>query len=196
MGCLAQLFLLALLGAGMVLAIDAVFAPWSFYMGGKFHPIPFWQGWGRIHAPAGDYLLYVSMNPSPGTRGVAHVTGTAVLCTPRGETFPLTLGADFEKHMGSSTEGKHVYMYLHKRPPVITRSAGDTRPQLEFHGAWHNPDMVLDDQGTINREFLPDGTLYNGNLHHQPGAHNPMPITIQEGSHSDFDAACKAAKVR
>jgi hypothetical protein len=196
MGCITQVVLTLLLGAALVLAIDAVFAPWSFYMGGKFHAIPFWQGWGRIHASAGDYLLFVSMSPSPGTRGVAHVTGNGILCTPRGETFPLRLGADFERNMGASTDGKRVYMYLHKRPPVISRSAGDTRPGLEFHGAWHNPDMVLDDKGTLNREFMADGSLYNGDLHKQPGAHGPLPVTIKEGTRAEFDAACKVAKVR
>jgi hypothetical protein len=189
-----QVILILFLGFALIVAIDAVFAPWSFFMGGNFHPIPYWDGWGRIHGAAGDYLLFVHMEPRPGTRGVAHVAGTGRLCTPRGETFNLTLGADFEKHMGKSTDGKRVYMWLHKRPPVIVRSAGDTRPELEFHGAWHNPDMVLDDKGTLNREFMPDGRLYDGSPHKQPGAHGPLPVTIKEGSRAEFDAACKAGK--
>jgi hypothetical protein len=196
LGCLPQLILTLLLGAAAVLGIDAIFAPWSFFMGGQFHPIPYWQGWGRIHAPAGDYLLFVRMEPRPGRRGVAHVAGSGTLCTPRGETFNLTLGGDFEKNMGMSTDGKRAYLYLHQRPGAFFRSAGDTRPQLEFHGAWHNPDLVLDDKGTLNREFMADGRLYEGNLHKQPGAHGPMPVTIKEGSRSEFDAACTAMKVR
>jgi hypothetical protein len=196
LGCLTQVVLALLLGAALVLAIDAVFAPWSYFMGGNFHLLPMWQGWGRIHAPAGDYVLFVHMEPRPGSRGIAHVSGTGVLCTPRGETFNLTLGGDFERHMGMSTDGKRVYLYMHKKPPSFFRSLGDTRPELELHGTWHNPDIVLDEHGSLNREFLPDGSLYNGDLHRQPGAHGPMPVTIKEGSLSDFDAACKAAKVR
>lgn len=196
LGCLTQVILALLLGVALVLAIDAVFAPWSFFMGGQFHPIPYWQGWGRIHAPAGDYLLFVHMEPRPGTRGVAHVAGTGALCTPRGETFNLTLGGDFEKNMGMSTDGKRAYLYLHKKPGSFFRSVGDTRPELELHGAWHNPDMVLDDKGTLNREFMADGRLYDGNPHRQPGAHGPLPVTIKEGSRSDFDAACKAVRVK
>ncbi len=119
-----------------------------------------------------------------------------MLCTPRGETYSLKLGADFEKHMGMSTDGKRVYMWLHKRPPAIIRSAGDTRPELEFHGAWHNPDMVLDDKGTLNHEFTPDGRLYDVHAHRPPGANNPLPVTIKEGTKSEFEEACKAAKVR
>ncbi len=195
LGCLTQIFLSLLLGVAALIAIDAVFAPWSFFMGGNFHPIPVWQGWGRIHASAGDYLLFVNMQPRPGSRGIAHVAGTGLLCTPRGETFKLTMGADFEKHMGFGTDGKRVYMYLHQKPGFFTFS-GDTHPQLDFHGAWHNPDMVLDDHGSLSREFLPDGTLYNGDLHKQPGAHNPLALILKEGSRADFDAACKTTKAR
>jgi hypothetical protein len=54
--------------------------------------------------------------------------------------------------------------------------------------------MVLDDKGSLNREFLPDGSLYNGDLHKQPGAHGALPLTLKEGSRADFDAACKARR--
>jgi hypothetical protein len=128
-------------------------------MGGRFHVIPMWQGWGRIHSAAGDYVLFVSMQPRAGTRGIAHVAGLGVLCTPRGQTFDLTLGGDFEKHMGASTEGKRVYLYMHKRGGFRSGTASDPRPGLEFHGAWHNPDMVLDDHGSLSRAFKLDGTL-------------------------------------
>ena len=196
LGCLTRVIFILLLGCALIMAIDALFAPWSFFMGGRFHPIPYWQGWGRIHAPAGDYLLYVDMEPRTATRGAAHAGGKGVLCTPRGETFNLTLGADFEKHMGASTDGKRVYMWLHKRPPYFFGSSGDDHPRFELHGAWHNPDMVLDDHGTLNREFLPDGRLYSADPHHQPGAHNPLQVTIQEGSRADFDAACRKARMK
>ena len=85
MGCLTQVVLSLLLGVAAIFAIDAVFAPWSYFMGGNFHLIPMWQGWGRIHAPAGDYVLFVTMSPRTGSRGIAHVAGTGVLCTPRGD---------------------------------------------------------------------------------------------------------------
>ena len=176
-----------------MLAIDAVFAPWSFYMGGRFHWIPMWQGWGKMHSSGGDYLLYVSLTPGRGTRGVAHVTGNGVLCTPKGETFKMTLGADFEKYMGASTEGKHVYMYMHRRG-TFYNSASDPRPELDFHGAWHNPDMVLDDHGTLSRAFAPNATLYQP--HTQPVAHETVNLTLHEGSRSEFDAACQAQKHR
>src|SRR5215470_15789877 len=75
MGCLTRLLLVLLLGIALVLAIDVIFAPWSFFMGGNFHWFPMWQGWGRMHSSAGDYALFVRMEPRPGSRGVAHVSG-------------------------------------------------------------------------------------------------------------------------
>jgi hypothetical protein len=39
--------------------------PWAFYMGGQFHIIPQWIGWGRMHSNfAGDYILYVQLSPA------------------------------------------------------------------------------------------------------------------------------------
>ena len=62
-GCLGKLFLylvgFGMLGSLLVLAIDAVFMPWSFYMGGHFHPIPTWRGWGKLHSESGPRLRLV-----------------------------------------------------------------------------------------------------------------------------------------
>ena len=62
MGCLGKPFAYLLgflvLGSLVVLAIDAVFAPWSFFMGGRFHPIPMWRGWGELQSASGrNYVL-------------------------------------------------------------------------------------------------------------------------------------------
>ena len=65
-GCFAGLLrsagVLLVLAPVLVLAIAAVFTPWAFYLGGNFHILPQWQGWGRTHSPAGDYVVYV---PAP-----------------------------------------------------------------------------------------------------------------------------------
>ena len=195
MGCLTKVLVTLALGVVLIFAVDAVLVPWSFYMGGNFHLVPMWQGWGRMHAKAGDYLLFVQMEPRIGRyMGVAHLGGTGLLCTPRGETFKLTLGADFDKHI-RSTDGEHVDMYLHKRPGAFLRSSGDTRPRFNFRGAWHNPDIVLDDHGSLSREFRDDGTLYPTNRS-EPTAHGVLSLILKEGKRSDFEAACKAGTTR
>jgi hypothetical protein len=68
LGCLGslvwQLAVLLLLGGILAGAVIGVFAPWAFYLGGKFHILPYWRGWGKAHAKSGDYLLYVQIQPT------------------------------------------------------------------------------------------------------------------------------------
>jgi hypothetical protein len=52
LGCLGSLVAFFVLGVVFVLALTAVFAPWGFYLGGNFHIVPYWQGWGRLRAKA------------------------------------------------------------------------------------------------------------------------------------------------
>ena len=68
-----------------------------------------------------------------------------------------------------------------------------TAPSLEFRGKWNNPDLVLDDHGSINRAFDPDGVLAR-NTHMCPYIQEIVPLTLHEGTRADFDAACAAIK--
>ena len=69
LGCVGRVLALLVLGAILVLLIDAAFAPWAFFLGGTFHPLAFWQGWGRLHSSTGaDYALFVRMWPTPRSR--------------------------------------------------------------------------------------------------------------------------------
>src|SRR5690242_9629491 len=92
LGCIGQVALL-LIGAAILLTLmNGVFYPWSFYLGGKFHIMPMWQGWGRIHAKGGDYLVWVQFEPTPNGSKMyleSNLTGRAYVCTPRGERFPM-----------------------------------------------------------------------------------------------------------
>jgi len=54
LGCLWQLVVLLTLGSVLLIAITGVFYPWAFYLGGKFHIVPMWYGWGTAHAQSGD----------------------------------------------------------------------------------------------------------------------------------------------
>jgi hypothetical protein len=70
----------------------------------------------------------------------------------------------------------------------------DSRLSFSFYGAWHNPDLALDDRGSMARAFNPDGTVYVGDPHKRPAAGAPLQLTLHRGSRSDFDSACAAAK--
>jgi hypothetical protein len=197
-GCLTQLIFLALICIVVGVGIPALLTPWGFFMGGGFHIWPVWQGWGRMHSTkaGGDYVIYMWFSPKVGrTLGNTHVDGWATLCTPRGEKFSLHLGGDFGKDLKLDTNGKTARFYMNNRN-VKSRFTGDDRPHLEFRGKWNNPDLVLDDHGSIARAFEPDATLYTGHSPSRPYMEEVVPLTLHQGGKGEFEAACKTVKTK
>lgn len=192
-GCFIQVLGALVFGVVMVAGIQAVFNPWGFYMGGHFHIIPSWTGWGQLHSNrAGDYALLVSFSPKTGRGlGLTHVSGTAVICTPRGEQYKLRLAGDFQNPHGTDLQGKTAHLYADN----YSTFSGRTDPSLDFRGKWNNPDLVLDDHGSLNRAFDPGGALVT-NHHMRPYTQEVVPVTLHEGSKSDFNAACAALKAK
>jgi len=197
-GCLMQLIFLLIIGVVVGIGIPALLTPWGFFMGGRFHVVPMWQGLGRMHSnrAGGDYVLFIWFYPSirKGT-GITHVAGNGELCTPRGEKFFLGVGGDFEKNLRLDTNGKKASFYMYNRS-VTSQFSGKDAPHLELRGKWNNPDLVMDDHGSIARAFEPDATLYAGHSPSRPYMAEVVPVTMQEGSRADFEAACKAVKTR
>jgi hypothetical protein len=194
-GCLVQVLAALALGVVLIFGIDALLAPWAFYMGGHFHIYPGWTGWGKMHSKiAGDYAVLMNITPTTGsshTRAVPHVKGQGFICTPRGQTYRLRFGGDFEKTSGTDLQGKTAYLYANN----YSTFSSSTAPSLEFHGKWNNPDLVLDDHGSLNRAFDPGGALVT-NHHMRPYMQEVVPLTLHEGSRADFDAACAALKAK
>ena len=187
LGCFSGLLVLCVLGSVGVLGIDALFAPWSFYLGGKFHILPYWQGWGRMHTKSsGDYLLYVLLTSPGPSRYHAYMSGTGELCTPRGERFRLRLGANMDKNIGTDLEGQSIWIYMYHRPRFWSNP--DRRPHLDLHGKWQNPDIVMNDGGTLLTEFAPDATLYAPGK--RPARNEVLQLTLKQGSWNDYDSAC------
>jgi len=193
-GCLWQVALILVLTVIGYLAITGVFAPWAFYLGGKFHITPYWQGWGKLHAKSGDYLMYVRIEPTSRGSGMhleTNLTGIAYVCTPHGENLRLKLGGGMRKHLGLSTNGEGIHLYMDYRP-WNAQFINDRRPSLELRGRWQNPSLVMDDHSSIARAFQPDGTVYRGNDPNRPYMTEVVPVTFSEGPYSDYEAACKA----
>jgi len=196
LGCLWQaiwqLAILLLLGSILVLAITGVFAPWAFYLGGKFHVLPYWQGWGKLHAKSGDYAVFVRIEPtSRGSRMYleTNLTGIAYVCTPRGENFRMKLGGGMRKHLNLSTDGEAIHLYVYYWP-WNAQFINDRNPSLEFRGNWRNPNLVMDDHSSIARAFQADGTVYRGHNGNRPYMTEIVPVTFVPGSYSDFERAC------
>ena len=196
LGCLGQCVLALLLGALLLLAIFAVFTPWAFYLGGSFHLVPGWQGWGTLHTKSGNYVVFVRMEPtSRGSRmyPASNLTGLGYICTPRGERFRMRLGGGMRKQLNLDTNGEHISLYMHYRP-WNWQFLNDDRPHLELRGQWQNPDLVMDDHGSIPNNFEPDGSVYRGHSPTRPYSTEGVPITLVPGSYSDFEAACRTVK--
>jgi hypothetical protein len=193
-GCLWQVGVILVLAAISYMAINGVFAPWAFHLGGKFHITPYWQGWGRLHAKSGDYLLFVRIEPT--SRGSkmyleTNLSGTAYVCTPRGENIPLKMSGGMRKHLNLSTDGEAIHLYMHYWP-WNAQFVTDHSPSLGLRGHWQNPNLVMDDQGSIAKAFQPDGTVYRNHDRNRTYSPEVVPITFVEGSYTHFSAACTA----
>jgi len=197
LGCLWQAGVVLALGVVLVIAITGIFYPWAFYLGGKFHILPMWQGWGRAHAKSGDYLLWVQFEPTPhGSRLIArsNLKGNAYLCTPRGEKLWMHMGGSMRPHLNLSTDGEKIDLYMDYWPVLTGQFTGDHSPYLEFRGSWRNPNLVMDDHGSIGRGFQPDGTVYHGHGGNRPYMDEVVPITLTDSPYSEFDKACAALR--
>jgi hypothetical protein len=164
-------------------------------MGGKFNYFGFWRGLGKLHAKSGDYLLLVQIEPSPrGSRmyAASNLTGIAYLCTPRGEQFDMRLGGSMRPHLNLSTDGEAIYLYVNNWPLWYGGFTTNHRPGLDLRGHWQNPNLVMDDRGSIYNAFNADGTVYDGHDRNRPYAKEVVPVTFVPGTYSDFKAACAA----
>ena len=195
-GCFFQLLLILAFGVVLVVLITAVFAPWGFYLGGSFHVIPYWQGWGTVPTKSGKYVLFVRFEPTPnGSKVMPHpsVKGVGYLCSPRGEILYMHLGGGMRRGIGTNTDGEKISLYMDHWPRFFGGFTNDHRPMIELRGQWKNPDIIMDDHGSFFRAFNPDGTVDRGHSQ-KPYPGDITPVTLIPGSYSDFESACKAPR--
>ena len=84
-------------------------------------------------------------------RGRGHnLQGTAKLCIPQGEIFPLTVDGYLQRAW-LDADGKPVTFYF--------RSLKGAQPRLNFSlfGSWQGQMLLLDDKGNMAMSFAADG---------------------------------------
>ena len=161
----ASMFVLFSLAFVGWLAINGLFNPYSFLLGGRFHLLPGWQGSGWLHSDkaGGDYYLFVNMTPTSSRGKIvpsSSLKGMGYLCTPLGERIKLKVGATMAFNPPSDTVGQPINLYLYGYKAFRDLTAPtDYRPRLQLHGVWGNQELVVEDHGDLEREFLPDGTM-------------------------------------
>jgi hypothetical protein len=85
-----------------------------------------------------------------------------------------------------------MHLHMYNRPWFYGSFTTERRPKIELRGRWQDPNLVMDDGGSVSRAFLPDGRVYLGPEHNQPATRETLQITLTEGSYSEFESACSA----
>ena len=152
-------------------------------MGGRWTPARTWHGVGKLQSSSGAvYGLFMEVTVAS-RRGRGHnLEGSAKLCTPQGEIFPLTVDG-YVKRGWLDADRKPVTFYF--------RSPKDAQTRLNFSlfGCWQGQMLMLDDKGNMALSFAPDGRA-KGYLH---GANSPKEDTtgtLHYATETEFAAVC------
>ena len=184
-GCFASLAWAILL----VLALYVLLNPWALHIGGRWTPALAWHGVGKLQSTSGaNYELFLEVNlymrhrRRSTTSGIKNLTGTAKLCTPQGEIYPLTVSG-YLKQVWFDADRKPVTFYF--------ASLTDAQPKLSFEllGSWQGQELVIEDRGSMAMSFAPDGRA-KGYLN---GANSPKEKTagtLHYATEGEFSSAC------
>ena len=182
----------------LLILVGAAYAgmySWGFFLGGNFHLLPYWTGWGKMHSPtAGDYFLYVEVWPSTHAleRIIPHtfVKGRGYLCTPKGERFYLNLSGEMRPHIYLNTIGEPIEldMWTWRTSMPIGKQ---TRPSFSIWGNWSKGEITGEDRQGLSKNFLPDGRLRPQNTSSAPAQIEDVRLTLHEGTRSEWDNACR-----
>jgi hypothetical protein len=194
---IATLIVLAVVGSVGWVGLVHLFYPWAFYLGGHSHVLPLWQGVAHVHTDRGDYTLTVYLQPTSGGRtyNLPTVKGTGYLCTPNAERYTLFVRGGLNEKIGTDSNGKTMTLSYYRHPAfggVI--GPYEQPPRLALRGQWHNPDLVMDDGGSLADAFLPDGSpSKSGHTYYHADARNKVPIVFREVSvWQRWDQGCRA----
>jgi hypothetical protein len=188
-GCLGSL--LVLVAAAIGSGVFAYFvAPWNFNFGGHFHPLGGWQGWGRFHSASGggDYDMWVRFEITIPKRLKSPLSGTAIVCTPRGERLKLNLLGSMPREHRADLANVPLHLYMNRIAPLAT-TIDDRRPHLDLWGAFGDSVLEVEDRGSIGRAFAPDGTVRTSDAKVPRGAEN-IHITFKEVPMSALPPDC------
>jgi hypothetical protein len=191
MGGLDWLVVLVLMAAGVLSA----FSPWSFFIGGRFTPLTQWTGYGKMHSPAGrDYGLFLRLthNQSDDVAGTFAATpnlhGSAILCTPQGETYEYRLqGTVHDAWL--QTEGRATgltLVTLDRQPQLRTLGL----PSNDLRGVWRHGSLVIEESGATSAAPKTSRKSRHGKRRAVRASHHGATV-VSYGNLSAFNDFCQ-----
>ncbi len=182
------------MGAFGVYLLTAALAPWTFLYGGHFHATPGWAGAGVIHAPAagGDYYLWLRLDATiPGYRK-SEIKGSAVLCTPKGVRYRMSLSGGLQRGHGANTIGTPITLGMMNWPLLYGGLLTRNTPSIGFSGRFGDRELVLDDRGSVARAFDASGIAWAPGQHSRPWKQPSSSVTLREVTMWTTEPSCPA----
>lgn len=170
----------------VVYAAIAMTNPWALHIGGRWTPLLYWTGSGKLMTRGGTYPLYVSLWPAShfsrlrldGVRPTGGVQGSGWLCTAPGTRQALKLSGTIYGGW-RSTDGALMDMRLLERK--VLDLGGQRRGFFNLYGRWNGPELVMNDRGEPGHIFRSGLKLENSS------------VTLNWDSYSDFKLMCANA---
>jgi hypothetical protein len=158
------LFLLLVAAGFVFFSAPQLFSPWVYFIGGSFHPMPWWSGAGSFTAPDGNYQLYLYLEPlHTGASRTIHtaLTGKGHLCTPSGERLALQVQGDMDKHLPQDTIGRWIEIssYVRSSPGTFSAYTPPGSLRVKLTGSWGIGKIeakgILDHQPAVPGQVAP-----------------------------------------
>jgi hypothetical protein len=183
-GCLAGLLKLLILCVILIYGVVGLTSPWAFHIGGRWTPLLYWSGSGRLVTKDKTYPLSVFLYPAAqfsrlrldGLRPTGGVQGTASLCTSPGVVEVLKLGGTIFGGWRSTNDAVIEFRLLEIR----VFNLGQRRGFIDLYGRWRGPDLVMDDRGRANEQLRSGVKIEHAS------------ITLEPDGSFDFKAQCAA----
>ena len=173
----------------LALAVLLILNPWALHIGGRWTPALTWHGVGKLQSSSGanyglflDVSLFMESGRHSTIGGHNNLSGTAKLCTPQGEIYPLTVRGHI-KQVWLDADRKPVTFYF--------RSLKNAQPKLSFEllGSWEGQQLILEDRGDMAMSFAPNGSA-KGYLKGMNSPKENTAGTLHYATESEFSAAC------
>lgn len=185
-GCLTNILGLVVLMVVIVYALAAVMSPWAFHIGGRWTPLLYWSGRGKMVTKNGTYPLYVFFYPSAdmsrlhvdGLQPTGGLQGSAAICLASGTIQSMKLSGTV---FGGWRSTEHSLMEFRVLDRKIV-DVGQRQGYFDLYGHWRGTELVMDDRGGFG------GTLRSGLRIDQAS------VTFTWSSYSDFENACATEK--